>query len=181
MPNFGYVEANPQCPACGAVLTDLVSFQWGYLPGYQPRAGRIYQVGDPILWRVCRDGSVPGWVFFRGGEDDDACNAGEPGLLDLYALDTQQTWLAESCLKCGQPMGGAVVEIRGGIIVRAFILPAGGLGVASPSGLLRIAADGQLLPIPEPVMSTRGDCGPLAFWGVQISDGAGRGGASEGV
>jgi|GEM_PF-5854416 len=170
MPNFSYVEAHPACRNCGVVQTDLISFQWGYLPGYGPRTEHIYRVGDPIAWRRCGDGTVPAWTFFHEGGDDIACNAGSPAIGDLHALDLQQAWLAESCRSCGEPMGGASVEIRGGIIVRASILPAGGLGVSGPEDLWRIEEDGSLSPIPEPVMSVRADCGPRAFWSV--ADGA---------
>jgi hypothetical protein len=163
MPNYGYVHSRPACPRCGSELTDLVSFQWGYLPGYQPRDGQVYEVGDAIRWRLC-DGVAPPWTFFRGVEDEEACNAGDPTITDLYAFDLQQAWLAEPCRVCHASMDGAAVEIRGGIITRAAILMPGEVPRADAvDGLLRINADGTYDSLPSPLMAVRAGCGPIRF------------------
>jgi hypothetical protein len=167
MPNYAYVQCDPSCPNCGTVQTDLIAFQWGYLPGYGPRAGRIYSAGDPVIWRACRDGTVPPWTFFYGGEDNDTCNAGDPAIADLYALDQQQTWLFEDCRFCGKPMGGGLVEIRKGILIRAWVQRADAGRVVAASGLVRIEPCSTLSELIEPEMQIRRGCGPLAFWSIR--------------
>ena len=163
MPHYAYVEANPSCPYCGAPLTDLIAFQWGYLPGYQPRKDHIYKIGDAICWRMCQ-GTIPVWTAFRRPLDDGPYNVGDPRVTDLFGRDNQQTWLAEACPRCSTKMGGAIVEIRAGRLASARVSRDGEISLP-PGDLLSILATGEIVPVDEHDMRLRSDCEePPVFW-----------------
>jgi hypothetical protein len=77
-----------------------------------------YEVGDPLNWRSCADGSTSRWVYF---EDDGGANIGDPAIRDLTVRDWGQTFLEDKCPNCGQELGGAAVEIKDGVIKRAWL------------------------------------------------------------
>jgi hypothetical protein len=117
MASYAFVSAELKCPNCGIALTDIVWFQWGYCPGRLPRADYLYPVGDKLYWRPCADGSIRAWVFF----DDGGGNIGDPSIRDLIVRDSGQTFLMRPCTSCGEVLGDAAVEIRGGAITRAWL------------------------------------------------------------
>jgi hypothetical protein len=165
IPLYAYVEANPSCPYCGAPLTDLIAFQWGYLPDYQPCDEHIYRLGDVIQWRLCQ-GAIPTWTFFDPPSQfaREPCNAGDPRVTDLFARDMQQDhWLTGPCPRCSAKMGGAIIEIRAGRLVSARVYRDGEIALP-PGDLVSISATGELVPIAEPPMRFRSDCGEPTFW-----------------
>jgi hypothetical protein len=100
----------------------MVWIKWGYSSGSRPGARSTYQLGDPLYWRACADGAVPKWVYFR---DDAGGNLGDPTYQDLIVRDWGQYFLTDACPKCGHELGGAAVEIRGGVIKRAWLASTG--------------------------------------------------------
>ena len=164
MPIYAYVEAHPTCPYCGAQLTDLISFQWGYLPDYQPCDEYVYRVGDAIRWRLC-EGTIPAWTFFPPPSPHarEPCNAGDPRVTDLFARDNQQDWLADPCPRCSAKMGGAIVEIRAGLLVSARVCRDD--EIAFPSGdLAAVLPTGDHVAVTRAPMRVRSDCGEPTFW-----------------
>ena len=112
MPSYAQVAVDLRCPGCDRPVTDLLRFAWGYCPAYDVRY--IYQVGEAIRWRVCRDGAIPAWTFFGPSE----CNVGDPVYENLVLLDD---WLIGVTHECLTRLAGAAVEVRGGVIAKAWI------------------------------------------------------------
>ena len=132
MPAYAYLE-NPDlpCPECGSSLrihaypyTHRVKFWWGYCDnrsGY----GSIYRVGDTIHWRPSQDGEVRGWAAFGGN----SFNVGDPSVADLTVTDIrgELSQLPWTCFTCETAIGGAAIEIKGGIIVSVWVFLPGEL------------------------------------------------------
>lgn len=59
MPSFATVAADIRCPSCRAPLPYMVGFQWGYCSVPLGTSIVVYQVGEPLLWRLDHRGSVP--------------------------------------------------------------------------------------------------------------------------
>lgn len=55
MPSFAYVDTDILCPNRGALLSDRVTFQWGYCPSFPQGPRNTYRLGDAITWRRCGD------------------------------------------------------------------------------------------------------------------------------
>lgn len=124
MPKYAYLQTDAQCPWCGVVLTDMIWFQWGFAPGYGPQWEYVYKIGQPIYWKSCRDGTTPAWTYFFQKDQygvNDVANLGDPAFRNLVVRDLAQHYLMESCQHCQQPLGGAALEISGGVIIRAWI------------------------------------------------------------
>ncbi|MGH7424979.1 MAG: hypothetical protein ACREJP_02285 [Candidatus Methylomirabilales bacterium] len=138
MPLYAHVAAQTRCPFCQREdgFAGLIAFGWGYCPGRHYVADLVYRVGDPILWRACPDGTIPAWTFFGPS----AVNSGDPAYTDLIACDPE---LMGSRCTCGQRVGGGAVEIRGGVITRAWIYPPGELD--KHADIYLIAEDGELI------------------------------------
>lgn len=162
MPNYAWLETDLECPHCHSkVEGKLVKFQWGYCPTRYP--SDHYQLGEDVRWRVCPDGRALAWTYFY----DNACNIGDPAVRDLVVLDSSDAGdFPTLCPTCRQPLVGAAVEIRNGIINKAWIYLSGEFGnhltevVQSPHGdyprvtrpeveMHIIQADGSLKPMPE--------------------------------
>jgi predicted RNA-binding Zn-ribbon protein involved in translation (DUF1610 family) len=118
MAHYAFVKTELKCPHCGSTLGDMAWIKWGYCGSNRPVPKSTYAVGDPLNWRSCADGSTPKWVYF---EDDGGANIGGPAIRDLTVRDWGQTFLEEKCPNCGQELGGAAVEIRDGVIRRAWL------------------------------------------------------------
>jgi hypothetical protein len=140
MPLFAHVSAEISCPRCGEGLKDLLAVQWGYCRGYRVREEASYVVGDSVRWRACQDGSIPSWSFFGDGEG----NAGDPAWENLIVRDY---WLDETVHSCGEEIGGAAIEIRLGVIARAWAYPRGELDNSSFYYL--VDSDGTVSAMPE--------------------------------
>jgi hypothetical protein len=150
MPYNAYLNVELKCPSCDTALADMLWFQWGFCPGNLPRTEYIYHVGDPIVWKACKDGSIPCWAYFVNkisGLAEDGANGGDPVFRDLIVRDDTQEWLAGTCPSCHQAMGGGALEIHDGIIVRGWICRPSELG--GESNIYLIGADNKLRPMIE--------------------------------
>ncbi len=150
MPYYAYVQADLRCPSCGAPVSDMVVFSWGFCPGSVLRDTYLYHLGDPIYWRRLKDGSAPAWTDFLVGEK--GANIGDPAITNLIARDMQQFYWTDPaerlrCGTCRNILEGAAVEIREGLLVRAWIYQPGDLD--NDIDLYVIQDDGTLKPIPE--------------------------------
>lgn len=153
MPNYAYVYADLRCPNCGAHIEEYARIQWGYCGGYFETTGSTYAIGDTIHWRACADGSIRAWVYFNLKPFNDVANIGDPAYTDLIVCDRwyyagENPNARRLCTQCGTPHDGAAVEIRGGIIRRAWVFVPGELGETETNYLL-IKADGSLEPKSE--------------------------------
>lgn len=118
MPSYAHVAVDLRCPGCDRPMTSLLSICWGYCPGYSVRDHLVYRVGDAIRWRVCRDGTIPSSAFFGPAE----CNVGDPAYENLVLLDHSMIGETHDCLT---RVGGAAVEVRGGVITKTWIFSPG--------------------------------------------------------
>ncbi|HVG43108.1 MAG TPA: hypothetical protein VM890_00205 [Longimicrobium sp.] len=146
MPDYAYLETDLPCPHCGRRVTDLLWFQWGFCGGYAQRPESTYAPGEAIRWRRAPDGTVPTWTSFRAGEAPAGSNLGDPAIRDLVVRDTAQYWLLEPCPHCGGALDGGAVEIRGGVVVRGWLLRPGEL----PAGVevFSLSSGGAPEPLP---------------------------------
>lgn len=112
MPNYAYLSADVRCK-CSVTLNDLITFQWGYCPGYGPREQWVYHLNSPINWRSCQDGSIPSWVYFEDGE----ANIGDSQYRNLVIIAPSSTEIC--CASCGRLYGGIAVEVQDGVITSA--------------------------------------------------------------
>jgi hypothetical protein len=149
MPYNAYLNVELKCPSCDTALADMLWFQWGFSPGNLPSTEYIYHVGDPIVWKACKDGSIPTWISFTNKNSGfpEGANLGDPAFRNLIVRDHAQEWLADACPSCHQPMGGGALEIRDGIIVRGWISRPSELG--GESNIYLIEADNKLRPMVE--------------------------------
>jgi len=148
--HHAFLDAELRCPHCGAVFGPLVLLHWGDTATISTLPRRTYQVGDPIAWGCCRDGTIRAWAYFADGELSGRANLGDPAVTDLITRDVTQFSPPphqRQCQTCGQVLGGAAVEIRGGIIQRAWIYPPGELDDTATDFLIQ--PDGTLQPMPE--------------------------------
>lgn len=141
MPTFATVEADIRCPSCDSLLPKhSVGFQWGYC--FVPLGNSIvmYRVGDPLRWRLDRDGAVPPWSYFWGGTGG---NIGDPMYTDL--LIREDELFGQRCPNCEHGFVDVGVIIRGGIIqeVRAFPEE------VSSCEISLIGREGEITPKPE--------------------------------
>ncbi|MEA2827539.1 MAG: hypothetical protein QOG43_1978 [Actinomycetota bacterium] len=113
--------------------------QWGYCRGYKVRAEASYRVGDAVRWRVCADGNIHAWSFFDTGEG----NIGDPAFRDLILRDY---WREASPHSCGQEFGGVAVQIRHGLVTRAWAYLPGELDNSSRFYIV----DAHEVPTPMP-------------------------------
>lgn len=80
---------------------------------------KIYTIGDDIQWKTCKDGSICPWVYFN---QDDGANIGDPSIQNLIVRDSAQYWLeGYICKKCQQRISGGAIEIRRGVIKKAWL------------------------------------------------------------
>jgi len=141
MPSFATVEADIRCPSCSAPLPGhLVGFQWGYCSVSLGTACTIYRVGEPVLWRLDRSGSVPAWCYFPDGSGG---NIGDPAYADLLIRESEL--FGQRCSGCGHGFVDVGVVIRGGVIheVRAFTEEVAACEVSL------IGREGEVTPKPE--------------------------------
>jgi hypothetical protein len=159
MPNYCYLETYLHGPSCGAVVGDMVWFQWGFSPGRLPQPAYIYHLGDAIRWRRAGsgpDGVAPAWTYFegsaRGKGDDLEANLGDPAIADLIVQDpVSYLWRDPTkrprCPKCGEFLEGAAIEFRDNVIVRAWISAPGELDPTIVHYLVQ--PDGTRTPMPQ--------------------------------
>jgi hypothetical protein len=153
MPRYTYLQVDLPCPSCGTIRTDMLWFQWGFCPGYLPRTQHIYRVGDAIIWKACKDGSIPAWTYFEqkdeaGGTVDLAANIGDPSFLNLIIHDpAQESFLQEPCPTCHGAFGGAAIELKEGIISGAWMYLLDELHSQAITSV--IGPDGVVTPMPE--------------------------------
>ena len=181
MPYYANLEVDLHCLKCDSVVTDLLWFQWGYCPLSIPITTYYYHLGDPIQWKVCNDGSIIPWVYFKDEQGRArGANIGDPAIENLIVRDTYQFgWYPDSrvepihynedytlyrsldtpyvlpfdpsqpkkCRTCHEPIEGAAIEIREGIIQRAWIYLPGEFD--NTVELYLIDSDGNLTPMPD--------------------------------
>jgi hypothetical protein len=138
VPLLAYLTAQIRCPNCTRKVLEYVTFQWGYCRGYRAVPEASYCVGDEVRWRACSDGSVPAWSFFGAGDG----HVGDPAFKDLTVRDY---WLEDTTHSCGQDLGGAAVEVRNGVITRAWAYRPGDLD--NSSYFYARNSDGTLTPM----------------------------------
>lgn len=143
MTHYAYVKVDLKCPYCDTIVTDLLWFQWGFCPGYSPREDYVYKISDPIHWKTCSDDSIRSWVYFEGG----GANIGDPSIKNLIVKDSAQYWLDKQCDKCQQPIAGAALEIKYGIIQKAWLYKPSELG--DDADIFVVESDGKLKSMPE--------------------------------
>jgi hypothetical protein len=154
MPKFAYVDADVRCPTCQAVVIEYLMIQWGRCPSQLKTEAESYAVGDPIQWRLCKDGSIRPWTYFAHGRYLEEANIGDPAYTDLIVRDSGWNfyWVDPAqkprCQHCSTSIEGAAVEIRDGVIRRAWIYTQGELGEV-PADHNLILENGQLQPMPE--------------------------------
>jgi hypothetical protein len=188
MPRYAHLHTDLLCPFCGAVVTNLVWFRWGYCPSYSVRPDFLYRLDDPVLWMSDEDGAVPAWTYFRlegfthrsqrsVGIVVEA-NIGDPGVTDLIAQDEAHfNWREGAqwrrCGQCDHPLEGAVVEIRGGVLRRAWIYRPGEFDPTV--GYYLIEAGERLKPVPKwgdhPMAVIQGGRRPASLhpgWGEEV-------------
>ena len=141
MAHYATVEADIRCPSCSAALPGcLIGFQWGYCDVPYGSSWATYQIGDPILWRLDRNGAIAEWTVFRGGSDQ---NIGAPAYADVDVCQAELFGI--SCPHCSHGFAQVIVVIRGGIIraVRTVkdTVFAGEVSLVGP--------DGNSTPMPE--------------------------------
>lgn len=86
-------------------------------------------------------------------DGSEVSNIGDPAYTDLIVCDRQHfSWMDPitrlHCTECGTPYDGVAVEIRGGVIKRAWIFTPGELG-DTEAGILLVTDSGTLEPKPE--------------------------------
>jgi hypothetical protein len=150
MPHYAYVETTLRCPFCNTPVSDVVTFQWGFSPGQLLQEKYLYHIGDPIYWRRCADGSIRPWIYFETGEK--GANIGDPSIMNLIVCDAVQFyWTHPSqrrrCHVCQHVLEGAALEIRDGVIARAWIYEPGEFD--NEVDIYLIEHDGTLKPMPE--------------------------------
>ncbi len=121
MPSFAYLATEVLCPRCGALISDRVTFQWGYCPGRMQLPDSTYRLGDAIAWRHCADGSILPWTYFTDSLARSGGNLGDPQFRDILTqhqenFDWEDPARPRVCHVCGELLQGAVVEIRDGVI-----------------------------------------------------------------
>ncbi|MGH9266955.1 MAG: hypothetical protein ACRD0D_02135, partial [Acidimicrobiales bacterium] len=111
-------------------------------------------------------------------------NVGDPAVGDLLVRGNQEG--GSTCDKCGRAIGGTAVEIRGGVITRAWAYPPGELPDEALVHL--VGPGGELVPMPDwdhhPMAGPDPECvGERDFMrlGVRIREGAGTVAAVGGV
>ena len=151
MAKHAHLAAELQRPSCDALISDLVWFQWGYCRAYGPWHEYIYHVGDRLRWQPCADGRILAWAYFWDGRHEIGGNIGDPAVRHLivkggpefYWEGPDQRWQDI----CGCPIQGAAIEIKDGIIARAWLyLPDELPGEAN---VYVVRDDGSLQPMPE--------------------------------
>ena len=86
------------------------------------------------------------------GEHPDGANIGEPAITNLITRDVKQFYWRDPmerlrCPSCNQPLEGAAIEIRAGVIQRAWIYLPGEFD--NTVDIFVVQADGTLKPMPE--------------------------------
>lgn len=152
MPHFAYLEEPLICPSCKITIANMVMFQWGYSPGFGQRDEYLYHINDRIRWKVCKDGSIPAWAYFVEQDHEAGGNLGDPSVLNLIVKDSFQFVWEEplerkKCPQCQEPVEGAVIEIRDGILKRAWIYEAGDF--INDVDIYLITSDEALMPMPD--------------------------------
>ena len=128
MPRYSFLNVPLGCPNCDTELTDLMWFDWGYSDASQPVGTNAYRPGEAIRWKLAADGTVPAWTGFSDPRVPayEGYNMGDPTIADLVVLDD---FLGNpdggNCSKCGHRYGGGAIEIRSGIIQRAWLFAPG--------------------------------------------------------
>lgn len=151
MVKYAHLEVDLRCPSSEAVISDLVWFQWGYCRAYAPWPDYIYHIGDRLYWQSCTDGRIPAWTYFWDGRREVGGNIGDPsvthlivkGGLEFYWEGPDQRWQD----LCGQPIQGAAIEIKDGIIIRAWLYLPGEF--PSEANEYIVQEDGSLTPMTE--------------------------------
>jgi hypothetical protein len=144
---YAYLETPLRCPACGARVSNVLWFQWGYCAGYSGFPESTYRLGAAIRWQHRPDGSTPVWTYFarprRGG------NLGDPAETDVVVRDVAQFEHSsfQVCTRCNQAIGGAALEVRSGVIRRAWVFRPGELDTGSEVFVVR--PDGSLEARPK--------------------------------
>ena len=122
MPRFSHVRVEVSCPQCGVELApnSAIGFQWGYCSN--PHGGDYftYKVGEPLLWRRDKRGSIPAWAYFRDG----SANIGDPSIPNLIVRESE--YVIRACLACSHQIDGIALRIKQGIIAEVRVYEATG-------------------------------------------------------
>ena len=154
MPVYAFLEYHDvPCPNCGTALKCVfepepcyITFQWGYCTSRTAYGSAIYQVGDEVYWRPCRDGVVRGETSFDSGYH---FNIGDPALVDVIVLDvgTDVAHFPQWCSLCGQAIGGAALHIENNVIKSAWAFLRGHLTLDIPA-VYYTQLDGEMVDLP---------------------------------
>ena len=118
-----------------------IGFQWGYCS--DPHGGPYftYEVGEPLLWRLDKQGSVPAWAYFRSG----SANIGDPSFANLIIRESE--WDIRACNACRHPIEGIAVVIHRGIITEVRVYET--IGSLPECSEITVDSDGLETPRPE--------------------------------
>jgi hypothetical protein len=149
---FAHLMTDLRCPSCNTVVSDVVWFQWGFCRGYDMWPESLYHLGDTIRWQHCDNGSILSWVLFYDGERQWGGNVGDPAIKNLMVRDWYQFYWEDPaqrrrCETCQGVLEGAMVEIRDGVVKRAWIYQPGEFDNETQEYIIQ--ADGTLKPMPE--------------------------------
>ncbi len=153
MPSYASLQYHDiPCPSCGAALKCVfepkpcyITFQWGYCIGTTAYSTKVYQVGDEIYWRPCRDGIVRGETSFDGGQN--GFNVGDLALANVIVLDVGVGHFPQWCSVCGQAIGGAALHIENNVIKSAWAFLHGQITPDIPA-VYYTQRDGEMVDLP---------------------------------
>jgi hypothetical protein len=151
---FAHLAIEVGCPFCAATVLDVVWFQWGFCRSYELREELVYHVGDAIRWKRRQDGALFSWVYFSADGRPAGANMGDPTIVDLIVThpwpEVREVASGSDlgrCPSCRQPIGGTAVEIRAGLIRRAWMYAPHEFD--SSVSIYLLAPDGSRFPLPE--------------------------------
>ena len=143
MARFAHVQVKVLCPQCGVQLAPggAIGFQWGYCPNPHGGAYFVYEVGEPLLWRLDKCGGVPAWTYFRSG----SANIGDPAFPDLVIRESEYD--IRACHACRYRIEGIAVVIIRGIIAEVRVYET--IGSLPECSEITIDSNGLEAPRPE--------------------------------
>ncbi len=147
------------CPACGSLADPYepeMRLQWGRCGFLQGSHVPRYQLGDTLQWQRAADGTILPWADFLTS-DAHWFNFGDPLVSHLITRDVWHFGAPPplqphplACPSCGQVLAGAAIEIRDGVIRRAWTYTADGPDALDNTATdYLVQPDGTLLPMAD--------------------------------